>query len=55
MVQNCSDCGNELRNKTKAAAVTGGTMDYKNCEGFRPNDDAYIKILCIKCSNKYKW
>lgn len=48
----CSDCGKQFRNGNKAIAITGGTIDYKNYEGFRPNDDAYIKVLCPKCSDR---
>ena len=51
-MQECNNCGKELRARAKAIAITGGTMDYKNCEGFRPNDDAYIEILCPKCQDK---
>lgn len=51
-MQECDKCGKELRERSKAIAITGGIMDYKNCEGFRPNDDAYIEILCPKCQDK---
>jgi predicted nucleic-acid-binding Zn-ribbon protein len=53
-MQECDSCGKELKEGKKAIAITGGIMDYKNCEGFRANEDAYIAIYCPKCYDQKK-
>lgn len=49
----CDKCGKELKPGSPAIAITAGSIS-KYDEGFRPDEDPYIKTFCGDCCDVSK-
>lgn len=51
MSEYCEICGEELKDKDNAAAITTGTIQ-ERYDGFMADDGPWLMVICVPCLQK---